>query len=70
MYVPAKTSESVVKRLADALNETLNTPAVIEKMKSVQVMPKFIPPRDFAAALKNQDERIGQIIRDLGIQPQ
>jgi tripartite-type tricarboxylate transporter receptor subunit TctC len=70
MYVPAKTPDSVVKRLSDALKEALNTPAVIEKLKSIQVVPTFIPPRDFAADLKARDEAIGQIIRDLGIQPQ
>ncbi len=67
LFAPAKTPEPVIKRLNQEITRTLNQPETKEKVFSSGQEIVAGSPQELAAYLKGDMERIGKVIKDLGI---
>jgi tripartite-type tricarboxylate transporter receptor subunit TctC len=67
VFVPAGTPRSIVVRLNRMLNETLATPAVAERLKSLDLQARPNNPEDFAQFFQEQSLRWSTFIREANI---
>jgi tripartite-type tricarboxylate transporter receptor subunit TctC len=66
MYVPAKTSADVVKRLADAVRKALAAPDVVEALARMGLEAKSSTPAELAALLKRDSQHWAPLIKTIG----
>jgi tripartite-type tricarboxylate transporter receptor subunit TctC len=64
LLAPAKTPPAVIDRLQYELAQYLRSPAATEKLMSVGVEPVASPPRELAAAMASEMDRLGKLIKD------
>jgi tripartite-type tricarboxylate transporter receptor subunit TctC len=68
MWVPAKVPGAIVNRLNQEIVKALTEPAVKEKLNSLGLEVVASSPEHFAAKIKSEVERMGKLVRDVGIQ--
>jgi tripartite-type tricarboxylate transporter receptor subunit TctC len=64
LLAPAKTPPAIVDRLQSELAQYLKTPAAAEKLMAVGVEPVASSPRDLAAAMASEMDRLGKLIKE------
>jgi len=70
LYAPAGTPADIVKRLNAEVNALIVQPAMVQKFAELGAEPLGGPPEALAAFLKNEQDKWGKVIRDLGIKLQ
>ena len=64
---PPKTPDAIVRKLADAIAETLERPDVARRMRELGLTTLKLSPAATAAFIKDEAARWGKAIRDAGI---
>ena len=67
LFVPAGTPQAIVQRLHEEFSQTLKDPEVLKRLQDLSAEPVMSSPDQFAAFLKTESERLGQLIRERGI---
>jgi tripartite-type tricarboxylate transporter receptor subunit TctC len=67
VFVPAGTPRAIVTKLNGMLNATLATPAVAERLKSLDLQAQANTPEQFAQFFQGQSARWNGFIREAGI---
>lgn len=67
MLAPGKTPAPVVARLNAEVNKALQAPDLREKLAAQSYEPMGGPPERFAEAIRADMERLGKVVRDVGI---
>jgi tripartite-type tricarboxylate transporter receptor subunit TctC len=67
VYVPAKTPQAVIDKLAAVIGQVVREPAMKEKLLSQGVEPVGGSPADFAAFLKTERQTYSKIAEERGI---
>jgi len=67
LLVPAKTPREIIGTLRDATASVLATPAVNKRLVDAGYIVIGDQPEAFSAHLKNETERLGKVIRQLGL---
>jgi tripartite-type tricarboxylate transporter receptor subunit TctC len=70
MAVPAGVPRVIVMRLNAEINKALQSPQVIKGIGSRGGIPVGGTPEDFAEHVRKETDRIGKLIRTVGIKPQ
>ena len=70
LYAPAGTPADVVRRLNAEANALIVQPAMVQKFAELGAEPLGGSPEALAAFLKNEQDKWGKVIRDLGIKLQ
>jgi tripartite-type tricarboxylate transporter receptor subunit TctC len=67
---PPKTPAPIVAKINAAINEGLQSPDVIEHFRKLHLQPGSGTPTEFAAFVKEETRRWGEVIRAAGLTPQ
>jgi tripartite-type tricarboxylate transporter receptor subunit TctC len=67
VFVPAGTPRAIVTKLNGMLNDTLATPTVAERLKSLDLQAQANTPEQFAQFFQGQSARWNNFIREAGI---
>ena len=67
LFVPAGTPQAIVQRLHEEFSQTLKDPEVLKRLQDLSAEPVMSSPDQFAAFMKTESERLGQLIRERGI---
>jgi len=67
LFVPAGTPAAIVTRLNAMMNETLATPAVAERLRSLDLQARQNTPEQFADFFRGQSSRWNSFIQEAGI---
>ncbi|HEX2830633.1 MAG TPA: tripartite tricarboxylate transporter substrate binding protein [Burkholderiales bacterium] len=70
MFAPAKTPAAIVRRLHDEAVAALRTPAVRERLASLQLEPVGNSPAEFRAFIDDQVKRFGEMVKLAGVTPE
>jgi tripartite-type tricarboxylate transporter receptor subunit TctC len=70
VLVPAKTPPEVVKFLNAELNKMIAKPAVVARFQELGAEPMGGTPEQAAAYIRNEQEKWGRVIRDIGLKAQ
>jgi tripartite-type tricarboxylate transporter receptor subunit TctC len=70
VYAPAGTPADIIKRLNAEVNALIAQPATVQKFAELGAEPLGGPPEALAAFLKNEQDKWGKVIKDLGIKLQ
>ena len=70
MFAPAKTPAPILQRLHAETIAALNTPAVRERITSLQLEPVGNSPAEFRAFIDDQVKRFGEMVKLAGVQPE
>jgi len=70
MAVPRGTPRAIVERLNSEINKALGSPAVQKGMAARGGMPVGGTPEEFAHHVRSETERLGKLIKAVGIKPQ
>jgi tripartite-type tricarboxylate transporter receptor subunit TctC len=70
MAVPAGVPQAIVLRLNTEINKALQSPAVIKGIASRGGIPMGGTPEEFAEHVRKETERLGKLIKAVGIKPQ
>ena len=65
---PAKTPPEIIKKLGDAMNETLNHPMVKERFSQLGVEPMPLTANGFATHIVEEVDKWAKVIKVQGIQ--
>lgn len=69
--VPAGTPPAIITRLHDEIVRIMGTPEILEKMKTIGMVPTTSPsPEDFKNLIARELERWPAVVKAAGIQPQ
>ena len=67
-YVPTGTPEPVISRLREETNRVLAEPDVAEKLRNAGgLRPYITTPEEFARQVRNDYEKYGKLIKDIGV---
>lgn len=66
LFVPAKTPQAVIDKLADAARAAVREPAVIEALAKLGFEPLSLPPADYAKRLAAEREYWGPVVKASG----
>jgi tripartite-type tricarboxylate transporter receptor subunit TctC len=69
LVAPARTPDAVVTAIARAVNETLQDPAIVEKLKAQYMEPVGTSPAEFKAYLEGEMKRWTPVVRAAGLKP-
>ncbi len=69
LAAPAKTPPAVVKRLAAAAEEAVNSPELRQRLIAAGAEPSFKAPKAFGEFLREDREYYGKLVRELGLSP-
>jgi tripartite-type tricarboxylate transporter receptor subunit TctC len=64
LLAPARTPPAIVDRLQSELAQYLKSPAATEKLMTVGVEPVASSPRELAAAMASEMDRLGKLIKE------
>jgi tripartite-type tricarboxylate transporter receptor subunit TctC len=67
VYAPAKTPDTIVRRLNEAIVAVLNTPEVRERFLNVGVEAVGSTPEQLGAAMKTDMARLRRLIKEANI---
>jgi len=67
LNAPAKTPESIIKRLADEAAKAAKSPRVAERFAADDAEAVGSTPAEYAAFIKREQERWGKVVRTAGI---
>jgi tripartite-type tricarboxylate transporter receptor subunit TctC len=67
IYAPAGTSAAIINRLNQEVVRALNRPDVKERLLAAGVEPVGTTPAEFAAIIKSEITRLGQVVKDANI---
>jgi tripartite-type tricarboxylate transporter receptor subunit TctC len=67
LFAPAKTPETIIRRLNQEIVRVLNSADVKAKILSTGVEPVTSSPEELAAAIKLDIARLGKVIKEAGI---
>ncbi len=70
LAAPAGTPKPIIERLSAELKRVMALPDVIEKIEQGGLVPTFSTPAEFAAQVKADVARFGQLVKEIGIKPQ
>ncbi|MGX9936597.1 Bug family tripartite tricarboxylate transporter substrate binding protein [Advenella kashmirensis] len=70
LMAPAKTPDSVVNKLNEALARSVANPNMQKRMKEQGYKPALISPKEMDVVIKTDLKKWGEIIRAAGIEPQ
>jgi tripartite-type tricarboxylate transporter receptor subunit TctC len=70
ILAPARTPRPIVDKLSEAFNQALRLPAVRERLAAMGQDLLGTTPEDFAAFLRDEQEKWARVIRAAAIQPQ
>lgn len=66
LFVPAKTPQAVIDKLADAARAAVREPVVIEALAKLGFEPLSLPPADYAKRLAAEREYWGPVVKASG----
>lgn len=69
LAAPAKTPQSVIKRLAAAVEEAVNSSELRQRLIGAGAEPSFKAPSAFAEFLREDREHHGKLVRELRLSP-
>jgi tripartite-type tricarboxylate transporter receptor subunit TctC len=69
VFAPAKTPREEVAQLAAWFTEALNDPEVRSTINGQAFIPDAVCGTDFAATIRNEQDRFGSLIREANIKP-
>ena len=67
VFVPAATPKHIVKKLDDELSQMIKSPEIAEQIKRMNLVPVGDGAEAFAAVLRKDFERWGNVARDAGV---
>lgn len=67
LAVPAATPPALVAKIYAACAKVLDTPEAVEWFAAVGAVPGAVPPESFAASIREEQSRLGRLIREAGI---
>jgi Uncharacterized protein conserved in bacteria len=67
LLVPLKTPKETIETLRDAAVSVLNSPAVNKRLNEAGYIVIGDKPEEFSAYLKSEIDRLGKVIRNLGL---
>jgi tripartite-type tricarboxylate transporter receptor subunit TctC len=67
LHAPAGTPRDVILKLHGEVVVALRSPDVTEKLRTLNADPGGMPPDEFAAFVRQESDRYGQVIRKAGI---
>jgi tripartite-type tricarboxylate transporter receptor subunit TctC len=70
VLVPAKTPPEVVRFLNAELNRMIAKPTVIARFQELGAEPMGGTPEQAAAYIRNEENKWGRVIRDIGLKAQ
>jgi len=68
IWVPARTPESIVRRLYAEIARALKAPDVRERFAALGVSPSGMSPEEFAEFVREEYERVGKYVKETGMQ--
>lgn len=66
LFTTAGTPEAVVERIANEVRKVLTDPKVREQLSAQGAEPQPMPPREFAAFVREEIEKWAQVVRISG----
>lgn len=67
VVAPAGTPTAIISQLNSALIRALNSPDVLQRIKSLGALPQLSSPEQFGLLIRLYSERVGKAIRENGI---
>ena len=67
LFAPKGTPQAIVDKLATALQQTVEDPALIESMSKLKVQVDFLTLKDFSAYVKNESNKNESLLKEAGI---
>jgi tripartite-type tricarboxylate transporter receptor subunit TctC len=67
---PAKTPREIILKLNEEINRAMRAPDVVEKLEVAGLIIRTESPEFFAEVLKNDYDKYGKLVKDIGFQPQ
>src|SRR5206468_4773885 len=67
---PAKTPREIILKLNEEINRAMRAPDVVEKLEVLGLIIRTESPEFFAEVLKNDYDKYGKLVKDIGYQPQ
>jgi tripartite-type tricarboxylate transporter receptor subunit TctC len=68
LYAPAATPEPIVAKLREEVQKALTDPELLKKLNVTGALePLVLPPAEFAALMKQDYEKYGKLVRDVGV---
>jgi tripartite-type tricarboxylate transporter receptor subunit TctC len=67
VFVPARTPRDIVAKLNQAVNDAVKSPEVVERMAAIGMEPVGTSPEQYEKTLREEHERLGRLIRRLGL---
>jgi tripartite-type tricarboxylate transporter receptor subunit TctC len=70
IHAPANLPAPILARLSEMLNKALASPELRDRMIDLGSDPAPVTPKEFAARVREDFERIGKVVKAAGIQPE
>jgi tripartite-type tricarboxylate transporter receptor subunit TctC len=67
VFVAARTPRAVVTRLNQAVNDAVKAPDVVERMAGIGMEPLGTTAEEYARILRTEHDRLGELIKRIGI---
>jgi tripartite-type tricarboxylate transporter receptor subunit TctC len=67
VFVPARTPRDIVAKLNQAVNDAVKSPEIVERMAAIGMEPVGTSPEQYEKTLREEHERLGRLIRRLGL---
>jgi tripartite-type tricarboxylate transporter receptor subunit TctC len=68
--VPKGTPKAVIAKLQDAIRRTVDSQAFKDAGKTIGYTPAYLPADEFGRLIANDDEKLAQLMTDLGLKKQ
>src|SRR3954468_15835147 len=68
--MPAATPQAIAQRMNAEMNKALSSPAVLQGLTAISLTPEGGTPERFAEHVRLQTEKLGRLIKSIGIEPQ
>ncbi|HEV7819838.1 MAG TPA: tripartite tricarboxylate transporter substrate binding protein [Burkholderiales bacterium] len=68
--MPAGTPQAIVQRMNAEMNKALSSPAVLQGLTAISLTPEGGTPERFAEHVRLQTDKLGRLIKSIGIEPQ
>ena len=65
--VPEGTPKPVIAKLQEAIKELVESPAFADAGKTIGFTPAYLPSEDFGALIASDDEKLAQVMGELGL---